>query len=122
MASGGSAIRGSRVGSGPMGEQDRGYHAERISVSYWDALGNETVRHFAANLPDEEIPEIIDSPTTGLPAGRDKDNPPQLAKTEPYKTHLAYVKERRSETEAADILDEAVALLRSRRKAGEIIF
>jgi hypothetical protein len=32
------------------------------------------------------------------------------------------VKERRSETEAADILDEAVALLRSRRKAGEIIF
>ncbi len=48
MASGGSAIRGSRVGSGPMGEQDRGYHAERIAVSYWDAQGNETVRHFAA--------------------------------------------------------------------------
>ena len=63
MASGGSAIRGSRVGSGPMGEQDRGYHAERIAVSYWDAQGNETVRHFAADLPAEEIPEIIDSPT-----------------------------------------------------------
>lgn len=115
MASGGSAIRGSRVGSGPMGEQDRGYHADRISVSYWDALGNETVRHFAANLPDDEIPDVIDSPTTGLPAGRDKDNPPQLAKTEPYKTHLAYVKERRSDAEAAQLLDEALDQLRARR-------
>lgn len=122
MASGGSAIRGSRVGAGPMGEQDRGFHADRIKVSYWDALGNETVKYFAATLPEEEIPETIDCPSSGLPAGRDKENPPSVAKLEPYKTHLAYVKERRSETEAADILDEAVALLRSRRKAGEIIF
>ena len=64
MASGGSAIRGSRVGSGPMGEQDRGYHAERVAVSYWDALGNETVRYFAANLPDEEIPDDHRQPAT----------------------------------------------------------
>ncbi len=115
MVSGGSAIRGSRVGSGPMGEQDRGVHAERIAVSYWDAMGNETVRYFAANLPEEEIPEIIDSPSTGLPAGRDKNNPPQVAKNEPYKTHLAYVKERRTEEEAAQILDEALQKLRERR-------
>ncbi len=115
MASGGSAIRGSRVGAGPMGEQDRGYHADRIAVSYWDELGNETVRHFAANLPEEEIPDTIDSPTTGLPAGRDKDNPPTVAKPEPYKTHLAYVKERRTEEEAAALLDEALVQLRTRR-------
>jgi len=115
MVSGGSAIRGSRVGSGPMGEQDRGVHAERIAVSYWDAMGNETVRYFAANLPEEEIPEIIDSPSTGLPAGRDKNNPPQVARNEPYKTHLAYVKERRTEEEAAQILDEALQKLRERR-------
>lgn len=115
MASGGSAIRGSRVGSGPMGEQDRGYHAERISISYWDALGNETVRHFAAGLPADEIPDVIDSPTTGLPAGRDQANPPKLAKLEPYKTHLAYVKERRTEEEAAQLLDEALEQLRARR-------
>ncbi|RZT64129.1 RNA polymerase binding protein RbpA [Microcella alkaliphila] len=115
MVSGGSAIRGSRVGSGPMGEQDRGIHAERVAVSYWDALGNETVRYFAANLPDEEIPDVIDSPQSGLPAGRDKDNPPALAKNEPYKTHLAYVKERRTEEEAAQILDEALQKLRERR-------
>lgn len=115
MVSGGSAIRGSRVGSGPMGEQDRGVHAERISISYWDAMGNETVRHFAANLPDDEVPDTIDSPSTGLPAGRDKNNPPQVAKNEPYKTHLAYVKERRSAEEAAQILDEALLKLRQRR-------
>ena len=115
MVSGGSAIRGSRVGSGPMGEQDRGVHAERIAISYWDALGNETVRYFAANPPEEEIPEIIDSPSTGLPAGRDKNNPPQVAKNEPYKTHLAYVKERRTDEEAAQILDEALLKLRQRR-------
>lgn len=115
MASGGSAIRGSRVGAGPMGEQDRGYHAERIAVSYWDIHGNETVRHFAASLPDEEIPVTIDSPQSGLPAGRDKANPPSLTKLEPYKTHLAYVKERRTEQEAADLLDEALQALRTRR-------
>jgi len=98
-----------------MGEQDRGFHAERVAVSYWDAHGNETVRYFAANLPQEEIPETIDSPQTGLPAGRDKDNPPSLAKLEPYKTHLAYVKERRTEEEAAALLEEALQALRARR-------
>ncbi len=98
-----------------MGEQDRGYHADRIQVSYWDEMGNETVRSFAANLPEDEIPVTIDSPSTGLPAGRDKDNPPSVAKLEPYKTHLAYVKERRTEEEAAQLLDEALTQLRARR-------
>jgi len=118
MASGGSAIRGSRVGAGPMGEQDRGFHAERIQVSYWDEMGNETVRNFAASLPEDEIPDIIDSPTTGLPAGRDRLNPPHVAKLEPYKTHLAYVKERRSEDEATALLDDALTQLRTRRGTG----
>jgi hypothetical protein len=94
-----------------MGEQDRGFHADRIQVSYWDEL----VRNFAANLPEDEIPETIDSPSTGLPAGRDRNNPPSVAKLEPYKTHLAYVKERRTEKEAADLLEEALEQLRARR-------
>ena len=50
MATGGNAIRGTRVGAGPMGEQDHGHHADRVAVSYWDALGNETVRYFAAGI------------------------------------------------------------------------
>lgn len=112
---GGSAIRGSRVGAGPMGEQDHGVHAERVAIPYWDALGNETVRYYAANLPADEIPEIIDSPTSGLPAGRDQNAPPEMAKAEPYKTHLAYVKERRSPEEAQQILEDALHQLRVRR-------
>ncbi|MCJ1707202.1 RNA polymerase-binding protein RbpA [Microbacterium sp. VKM Ac-2923] len=115
MATGGNAIRGSRVGAGPMGEQDHGFHADRVAVSYWDALGNETVRYFAAGIADDEIPETIDSPHSGLPAGRDKANPPALSKAEPYKTHLAYVKERRSDEEAASLLDDALQQLRERR-------
>lgn len=115
MASGGSAIRGSRVGAGPMGEQDHGHHAERVAISYWDALGNETVRYFAANLPADEIPVTIDSPSSGLPAGRDKANPPSVTKNEPYKTHLAYVKERRTDEEAAVLLEDALKQLRIRR-------
>ena len=115
MSSSGSAIRGSRVGAGPMGEQDHGVHADRIAISYWDALGNETVRYFAASLPEEEIPEMIDCPQSGLPAGRNKDNPPLVAKLEPYKTHLAYVKERRTPEEAKQILEDALHQLRVRR-------
>jgi hypothetical protein len=38
-----------------------------------------------------------------------------VAKHEPYKTHLAYVKERRTEEEAQQLLDEAVATVRERR-------
>ena len=58
----------------------------------------------------------------GLPAGPDQHNPPAPPHVEPYKTHLAYVKERRSDAEAAEILAEALELLRSRRKSGDIIF
>ena len=115
MATGGNAIRGTRVGSGPMGEQDHGYHADRIAVSYWDGLGNETVRYFAAGLPEEELPDTIAHPHTGLPAGRDRQNPPELSKAEPYKTHLAYVKERRTDEEAEQLLEDALTQLRERR-------
>lgn len=115
MAGSSNAIRGARVGSGPMGEQDHGVRAERVQVSYWDALGNETIRYFSADVAEEEIPDQIDSPTSGLPAGRDKNEPPQVVKNEPYKTHLAYVKERRTEEEAVELLEEALQKLRARR-------
>ena len=82
---------------------------------YWDALGNETVRYFAAASPRRRSPTSSTARRPGLPAGRDKDNPPSLAKLEPYKTHLAYVKERRTDEEAAALLDEALTQLRTRR-------
>ena len=115
MSTGGSAIRGSRVGAGPMGEQDRGFKAERITVSYFCSAGHEYSPQYAANVESAEIPELIDCPSCGLPAGQDKANPPIVTKHEPYKTHLAYVKERRTATEAKELLDEAVAAVRERR-------
>ncbi|TRW44281.1 RNA polymerase-binding protein RbpA [Georgenia yuyongxinii] len=111
---GGSAIRGSRVGAGPMGEAERGEAAPRVWVSYWCSQGHE-VRPSFAKEPDIVIPETWDCPRCGLPAGQDKENPPMPQKTEPYKTHLAYVKERRSDEDGAALLDEALAALRERR-------
>jgi len=115
MSTGGSAIRGSRVGAGPMGEQDRGFKAERITVSYYCSAGHEYSPQYAASVDLAEIPEMLDCPSCGLPAGQDKANPPIIAKHEPYKTHLAYVKERRSAAEAKELLEEAVAAVRERR-------
>lgn len=115
MSTGGAAIRGSRVGAGPMGEQDRGFKAERITVSYYCAAGHEYSPQYAANVDAAEIPELLDCPSCGLPAGQDKANPPVIAKHEPYKTHLAYVKERRTDAEAKELLEEAVAAVRERR-------
>jgi hypothetical protein len=115
MSNGGSAIRGSRVGAGPMGETDRGYQAPRVERNYFCASGHATNRAFAANVDAAEIPELLDCPNCGLPAGQDQANPPVIAKHEPYKTHLAYVKERRTDDEAKELLAEAVAAVRERR-------
>lgn len=71
--------------------------------------------YFLATIEPEEIPEQFDCPSCGLPAGRDRENPPAVAKLEPYKTHLAYVKERRSDDEASTLLDDALRQLRARR-------
>lgn len=65
---------------------------------------------------DAEIPEEWDCPRCGLPAGRDEQNPPAAPRTEPYKTHLAYVKERRSDADGEAILAEALERLRQRRQ------
>ena len=110
---GGNAIRGSRVGAGPMGEAERGDAAPRIIRSYWCANGHETRPSFADEA-GVAAPETWDCPRCGFPAGLDQANPPAPPKVEPYKTHLAYVKERRSDTDGQAILDEALQQLRQR--------
>ena len=114
---GGSAIRGSRVGAGPMGEEDRGFKAERVVRNYYCVMGHVQSPAFASSVTEEELPVEIDCPNCGLPAGLDPNNPPQNAKHEPYKTHLAYVKERRTDAEAKELLEDAVAMIRARRTA-----
>ena len=115
MSSGGSAIRGSRVGAGPMGEQYRGFKSERVERHYYCINGHTQSPQFAAHVDPAEIPDMIDCPNCGLPAGQDKKNPPEILKHEPYKTHLAYVKERRTSDEAKALLDEALSSIKERR-------
>ncbi len=107
----GSAIRGSRVGAGPMGEAERGEAAPRVVIGYYCSEGHESHTSFAH---DAEIPVEWDCPKCGLPAGTDKDNPPVQEKHAPYKTHLAYVKERRTDSEGKGLLDEALARVRGK--------
>ena len=109
---GGNAIRGSRIGAGPMGEAERGESAPRQRVAFWCANGHESRPSFAA---DAELPELWDCPRCGFPANRDRDNPPAPPKTEPYKTHLAYVRERRDDSDGEALLNEALEALRSRK-------
>jgi rubredoxin len=108
---GGNAIRGSRVGAGPMGESERGESAPRQRVSYWCANGHESRPSFAS---DAALPDTWDCPRCGYPAGQDKNATPAPPKTEPYKTHLAYVRERRNDADGEAILAEALERLRGR--------
>ena len=109
---GGSAIRGSRVGAGPMGEKERGESAPRQRVSFFCANGHE-VKPASRSTPCCPTPGTVHA--AGFPAGRESETPPNAPRNEPYKTHLAYVKERRSDADGAAILDEALQKLKARR-------
>ena len=111
----GHVIRGKRVGSGPSGENERGLSAPRVRVEFHCAQGHASSPTFSAGA---EIPDEWDCPRCGLPAGQDAANPPSARSAEPYKTHLAYVRERRTDEDGAALLDEALQKLRARR--GEV--
>src|SRR3954452_12665618 len=102
-----------------MGEAERGDAAPRQTVVYFCAHAHESVVTFAV---EAQIPESWDCPRCGLPASVASATPPPPPKIEPYKTHLAYVKELRSDKEPADILDEAIKTLRDRRRRGDVVF
>jgi len=92
-----------------MGEAERGEPAPRRRISYWCANAHESRPSFA---DEADIPDTWDCPRCGMPAGQDREPPPSAPKNEPYKTHLAYVKERRSDADGEAILAEALAKLR----------
>ncbi len=102
-----------------MGEAERGEVAPRNRIPFWCANRHETRVAFAS---EADVPEFWDCPRCGLPAGQDCEAPPAAPRNEPYKTHLAYVKERRSDAEAKEILNEALQTLRAKRKSGEILY
>ena len=107
-----SSIRGSRIGAGPMGENERGEAAPRQRVPYFCANGHRSTPAFAH---DAELPDEWDCPRCGLPAGQDESAPPPASRVAPYKTHLAYVQERRSDADGEALLEEALAKLKQRR-------
>jgi hypothetical protein len=104
------------VGSSPLrwtdASTERTEAVAQRSVPYWCVNGHRTEPVFAAEVP---APDTWECPRCGLPAGTDRANPPARPQAEPYKTHLAYVKERRSEADGAAILAEALQRLRQRR-------
>src|SRR5205807_9623889 len=95
-----------------MGESERGEAAPRLHVAFYCAKGHVTRPSFAA---EAAVPDSWDCPRCGLPAGKDEAAPPPIPRTEPYKTHLAYVRERRSDADGAAILEEALARRRAAR-------
>jgi hypothetical protein len=106
-------MRGHRIGAGPMGEAERGETAPRIRQSYWCASGHETQVAFADDATVTP-PALLDCRRCGLPAGQDQNDPPQASKAVPYKTHMAYVRERRTQEEGDQLVDEALKELRKK--------
>lgn len=94
-----------------MGESERGDSAPRQSISFWCANLHHTQPSFAQ---EAAIPETWDCPRCGFPAGQDRDHPPPPPSHEPYKTHLAYVRERRTDADGEAILAEALQRLKQR--------
>jgi hypothetical protein len=79
-------------------------------VTFWCAIGHSTSPIFAASA---EVPVTWDCHDCDRPAGLDPDNPPVSARTGPFKSHLAYVRDRRSDADAEAILAEALTKLRT---------
>ena len=80
----GSAIRGSRVGAGPMGEAERGESIERFHVSYWCGKGHEVKPSFAKEegvvIPAEwDCPKCCLLYTSPSPRDRQKSRMPSSA-------------------------------------------
>jgi len=116
-----SGFRGIRVGATegatPRHEPLDGsaVRTPRIRITYHCAKGHETPLVFA-QLPDEQIPGVWDCRRCGGTATRDEA---QFAleeiPAEGFKSHLEYVKERRSSQDAEDVLAGALERLRARR-------
>jgi hypothetical protein len=109
VAQGRSGIRGARIGSGPMGEPERGDLAPRTTVSFWCGNRHHTQLSFAI---EAVIPETWDCPRCGLPAGPDPDDVPVAEGSTRYLTHMAFVRQRRSQEDGEILLNEALARLR----------
>jgi hypothetical protein len=103
------AIRGTRVGSGPVGEpNDRGLAVAKIIMIYHCANGHRTTVPFigTATLPPQWECRVCSEP-----AGTDPLDPPspKVANYLGGKSHLGHVKSRRSPAEGDALMAESLA-------------
>lgn len=120
MVHGTSGFRGTRVGVtfGESSKNETDSHVRdnlpRIQVSYWCGKGHETQLVFL-KLPEDQLPKSWDCRKCGSVAGRiPGDTPAARQDDEVYKSHLDYVKERRSSQDAEVVLAGALERLRAR--------
>ena len=120
-----SGFRGIRVGAtegaAPRHEPPDGAAARtpRIQVSYRCAKGHDTQLVFA-QLPEDQIPGSWDCRRCGATATRDgAEYELEGLPVDGFKTHLEYVKERRSRQDAEDVLAGALERLRASRTLAE---
>ena len=92
-----------------MGEAERGEAAPRVRISFWCSAGT---RRCPASPVTRPSPTCGTARAAACRLARTRPTRPPPPHTEPYKTHLAYVKERRNDTDGAAILAEALARLR----------
>ncbi|KNH18644.1 electron transporter [Arthrobacter sp. ZBG10] len=116
----GSGFRGTRAGvtagsgSSLQSGDSPGSPLPRMRVSYWCVSGHETQPVFL-RLPEDQIPAVWDCRRCGATASRDGQAAAMAdAADDGYKTHLEYVKERRSGQDAEDVLAGALEKLRAR--------
>ncbi|WP_461174801.1 RNA polymerase-binding protein RbpA [Arthrobacter sp. Z1-9] len=115
-----SGFRGTRAGvtagSGPSLQTDEDHKESlpRVRISYWCAKGHET-RLVFLDLPDDQLPAVWNCRRCGAVAARDGVAAAEAdAPDDGYKSHLEYVKERRSSQDAEDLLAGALEKLRAR--------
>jgi hypothetical protein len=103
-------------GTGPKNQSEAasGERVPRIRVTYWCTKGHETQLVFL-RLPDDQLPASWDCRRCGAPASRDgREAAGDEQLEEGYKSHLEYVKERRSSQDAEAVLAGALEKLRAR--------
>ena len=116
--SGNAGVRGSHINAGPMGEPELAIAAPRVVVRYWCASKHETVVPFAATA---RVPLRWEC-SCGQPAGQDRDDPPEpdqfraLRFPTEQKSHIEYVRQRRTQVDGDALLAEALDLLHERRR------
>ncbi|WP_309106848.1 RNA polymerase-binding protein RbpA [Arthrobacter sp.] len=115
-----SGFRGTRAGAAegfiPKNQPGTagGDSLPRIRVSYWCSKGHET-RPVFVKLPEDQIPVVWDCRRCGGTAsrGQSQQEAPLEEPEDGYKSHLEYVKERRSSQDAEDVLAGALERLRA---------